>query len=213
MTKRIFILNGHPADTSLNKALARAYAVAAKAAGNHVRTQNISEMDFDIDYGFGGFANHKPLEPALETMMQNIEWCEHLVLVTPMWWGGIPAKLKGALDRSFLPGRAFDSRVPPGKMPLPMLSGRQRAGYPYLRYAALVPIIDVSQRDRPPTAKTGPNVCRHHPDTFHLLVRCQPPQDRAGQPLAHPDRRIGAPQRPNTIPNENSRTHLGTAIL
>ena len=124
MTNRIFILNGHPADTSLNMALAQTYAVAAKAAGNDVRTQNLSEMDFDIDYGLSGFENPKPLEPTLETMMQNIEWCEHLVLVTPMWWGGIPAKLKGAIDRTFLPGRAFDSRVPPGKMPLPMLSGR-----------------------------------------------------------------------------------------
>ena len=47
------------------------------------------------------------------------------MMVTPMWWGGLPAKLKGLFDRALLPGRAFDTR---SKnligMPLPLLGGR-----------------------------------------------------------------------------------------
>ena len=34
--KRIFVLNGHPAETSLNRTLAEAYADAARAAGHEV---------------------------------------------------------------------------------------------------------------------------------------------------------------------------------
>ena len=41
-----------------------------------------------------------------------------------MWWGGVPAKLKGLFDRALLPGRAFDTRNKKGGFPAPMLKGR-----------------------------------------------------------------------------------------
>ena len=124
MAKRVFILNGHPAQTSLNGTIAETYAQAAKDAGHDVRLSHLNNLDFDPDYGFGSYVESKPLEPALERMLSDIEWSEHFVIVSPMWWGGLPAKLKGAMDRAFLPGRAFDTRVPAGKMPKPMLGGR-----------------------------------------------------------------------------------------
>ncbi|GAA6208333.1 NAD(P)H-dependent oxidoreductase [Cognatishimia sp. WU-CL00825] len=119
--KRIFVLNGHPAETSLSRTFAEAYAAAARTAGHDVRVSHVRDLTFDMDYEFGGYKHSKPLEPDLEAVLQNIEWSEHVVLATPMWWGGLPAKLKGMIDRSFLPGRTFDTR---GKMPKPMLGGR-----------------------------------------------------------------------------------------
>lgn len=124
MTKRIFILNGHPAETSLNRTFAETYAHAARAAGHDVRLTHLHDLDFDLDFEHAGFSNIKPLEPGLETLLCDIEWSEHVVVLTPLWWGGIPAKLKGAFDRALLPGRTFDTRVPAGKMPKPMLGGR-----------------------------------------------------------------------------------------
>ena len=41
-----------------------------------------------------------------------------------MWWGGLPAKLKGLIDRPFLPGRAFDTRNSNKGLPQPLLEGR-----------------------------------------------------------------------------------------
>ena len=39
--------------------------------------------------------------------------------------GGLPARLKGLIDRAFLPGRTFDTKnTGLGGMPSPMLSGR-----------------------------------------------------------------------------------------
>lgn len=122
--KRIFILNGHPAQTSLSSTLAETYAAAANLAGHEIRLMHLHDLTFDSDFEFGGYRQFKPLEPALEEVLQNIEWCQHLVLTSPMWWGGLPAKLKGLIDRSFLPGRAVDTRVKDGAMPKPMLSGR-----------------------------------------------------------------------------------------
>jgi putative NADPH-quinone reductase len=122
--RRIFVLNGHPAASSLSKAMSEAYAQAAKTAGHEVRIMHLHDLDFDMDYGFAGYANNKPLEPDLENFQANVDWAQHVVLTTPMWWGGLPAKLKGLIDRAFLPGWAFDTRTLKMGMPAPMLKGR-----------------------------------------------------------------------------------------
>lgn len=124
-SKRIFILNGHPAESSLNRTLAESYADAAGAAGHEVRITHLHDLAFDPDYGFGGYEKQKPLEAHLEKVLDDIAWSEHVVLTTPMWWGGLPAKLKGLFDRAFLPGRTFNTRKTDWMgMPTPMLSGR-----------------------------------------------------------------------------------------
>lgn len=123
--KRIYVLDGHPAKDTLSRALAAAYAKAAEAKGHEVRVAHLSELAVDMDYENAGYVNTKPLEPALEQVMADIEWCEHFVMVAPMWWGSVPAKLKGLFDRAFLPGRAFDTRnLSKIGMPAPMLGGR-----------------------------------------------------------------------------------------
>ncbi len=123
--KRIYILNGHPAENSLNRTLAEVYCEAAREAGHEVRLTHLHDLTFDPDYGFGGYENQKPLEAVLEKVLEDIEWSEHMVLTTPMWWGGLPAKLKGLFDRAFLPGRTFNTRETDWMgMPTPMLSGR-----------------------------------------------------------------------------------------
>ncbi|MDO8887689.1 MAG: NAD(P)H-dependent oxidoreductase [Hydrogenophaga sp.] len=123
--KRIFILNGHPAETSLSRTLVEAYADAARQAGHEVRLTHLHDLHFDTDFGWVDFENPKPLEPALEQLLQDLSWSEHFMMSTPMWWGGLPAKLKGLFDRALLPGRAFDTR---NKtligLPRPMLTGR-----------------------------------------------------------------------------------------
>ncbi|WP_299878160.1 NAD(P)H-dependent oxidoreductase [uncultured Sulfitobacter sp.] len=123
--KKIFVLNGHPGATSLSRAFAERYETAATRAGHDVRVTHLSDLDFDDDFGQGTYTDFKPLEPALQKLMADIAWSDHLVLTTPMWWGGLPARLKGLIDRAFVPGLAFDPRTPKlGGMPSPMLTGR-----------------------------------------------------------------------------------------
>jgi len=124
MAKRILILNGHPAATSLSKQFAEIYAESARAGGFDTKLIHIRELEFDSDFGFGGYTQTKPLESDLEQLLVDMEWSEHLVLLTPMWWGGVPAKLKGLFDRILLPGRTFDTRKKVGGFPVPMLAGR-----------------------------------------------------------------------------------------
>ena len=123
--KRIFILNGHPAEHSLSRTLVEAYADAARQAGHEVRVTHLHDLQFDGDFGWVNFEHPKPLEPALEQWLQDLSWSEHFMMSTPMWWGGLPAKLKGLFDRTLLPGRTFDTRKKTLLgLPTPMLTGR-----------------------------------------------------------------------------------------
>ncbi len=85
---------------------------------------HLHDLSFDSDFGNTNYFQMKPLEPVLEKVLEDLKWSEHLVLSSPMWWGGLPAKLKGLLDRAFLPGRVFDTRVMKAGMPSPLLMGR-----------------------------------------------------------------------------------------
>jgi len=111
-SRKILVLNGHPGQTSLSKSLCQAYMDAAWEKGHTIRNHDLGEMSFDPDYGEGGYANPKPLEPDLEAFISDLEWADHIVMSTPLWWGAVPAKLKGLIDRSLLPGRSFDTRNP-----------------------------------------------------------------------------------------------------
>ena len=106
MPKKIFIWVGHPRATSFSHGLADAYQQAAEAKGAEVRRMNLADMDFDMDLT-EGYHSRKTLEPCLEEWRENLSWCEHTAWIYPYWWGGMPAKMKGVIDRSFLPGFAM----------------------------------------------------------------------------------------------------------
>jgi NAD(P)H dehydrogenase (quinone) len=124
MSRRILIADLHPARLSFSAALAQAYRTGAEAAGHEVRSLALSDMAFDPDLGQSSFRKAPPLEPDLATFRDALDWAGHVVLVLPMWWGGLPAKAKGLFDRSFLPGTAFDPRQRRMGLPKPLLAGR-----------------------------------------------------------------------------------------
>ena len=106
MAGKIFIWVGHPRHTSLSHALADAYQRGAEAHGAEVRRMNLHDMEFDADLT-DGYTRRKMLEPDLFDWQQNTTWADHLCWVYPLWWGGMPAKMKGVIDRAFLPGFAM----------------------------------------------------------------------------------------------------------
>lgn len=124
MSRRVFILNGHPGGSSLCQSLAEAYAKAAREAGHGVRVAHIGALRFDPDFGEGSYRAIKPWEPDLQTIADAITWAGHIVLVSPMWWGHAPALTKGLIDRLLIPGFAMDPRQRRMGVPKPLLTGR-----------------------------------------------------------------------------------------
>jgi putative NADPH-quinone reductase len=104
--KRVFLLLGHPDKSGMCGRLADAYEEGAKAGGHEIRRMDIGEMTFDPIL-HKGYRAMQELEPDLKKFQENVQWADHLVIIYPVWWVGMPAILKGLFDRAWLPGSAF----------------------------------------------------------------------------------------------------------
>jgi putative NADPH-quinone reductase len=105
-SRKIFILLGHTDEATLSGAMADAYEKAARAAGHEVRRMNLGQMHFDPIL-HQGYKVIQELEPDLKDFQENVRWAEHVVIVYPIWWSGMPAMLKGLFDRAWIPHFAF----------------------------------------------------------------------------------------------------------
>ncbi|MCW3463903.1 NAD(P)H-dependent oxidoreductase [Chitinophaga nivalis] len=103
---KIVIINGHPDTESYNFALHAAYKKGALSTGAEVREVTLAHLQFNPNLQHG-YRKRMELEPDLLAAWENIVWADHMVWIYPLWWGGMPALLKGFLDRLFLPGMAF----------------------------------------------------------------------------------------------------------
>lgn len=106
MSRKIVIINGHPNKDSLNFGLAKAYKTGAESSGAEVKEIIIADLTFNPNLQYG-YQKRMELEADLLEAWEKITWAEHLVWVHPVWWGGLPAIMKGFIDRLFLPGFAF----------------------------------------------------------------------------------------------------------
>jgi NAD(P)H dehydrogenase (quinone) len=106
---KILILNAHPYPQSFCESLANAYREGAESTGNEIKFTNLRDLDFSLILK-GGYSEETILEPDLQKQQEFILWCEHLVIITPVWWMSSPALLKGYIDRIFLPGFAHKQK-------------------------------------------------------------------------------------------------------
>lgn len=109
MSKRIALVVGHPDKESFNFALAEAYLTGAKKSGSEVREVIIADMDFNPNLKYG-YRQRTELEPDLIKAQETLKWADHIVWIYPVWWGSVPAMMKGFIDRVLLPGFAFKKR-------------------------------------------------------------------------------------------------------
>ncbi|WP_412031828.1 NAD(P)H-dependent oxidoreductase [Metamycoplasma buccale] len=104
--KKFYIIMGHPNVNSFNGYLANEYEKKLTKLGYQVRRQNLGELKFDPIL-HKGYKEIQDLEDDLVKAQENIKWADEIIIIYPLWWGTIPALLKGFIDRIFLPGFAF----------------------------------------------------------------------------------------------------------
>ena len=135
--KKILIINGHPNAKSYCAALCDAYLRGAIKSGHEVVLLNLHELKFDLNFN-GSYAELKTqtVEKDLIFAQEKITRADHLVIVHPVWWGSVPALLKGFFDKTLLPGFAFKYRK--GSAFWDKLLSNKTKHYIYDRYTALV---------------------------------------------------------------------------
>ncbi len=109
MNKRIAVIVGHPDKESYNFAIAEAYKKGVQTSGAEIQEIIIRDLDFNPNLQFG-YRKRTKLEPDLLKSQEILKWADHLVWIYPVWWGSIPAIMKGFLDRVLLPGYAFNKK-------------------------------------------------------------------------------------------------------
>lgn len=107
--KTILIINGNPKEHSLSKSIVESYKKGAENAAK-VEVLHLNELTFNINQTGPLKLEENVLEASLIHTQNLIKIADHIVWVYPIWWGGMPALLKGFIDRTFLSGYAFQYR-------------------------------------------------------------------------------------------------------
>lgn len=114
---KTLVIDGHPNPDSLTAALAARYAEACDDA----RLLVVRDLDFDLRL-HGGYGSDQPTEPDIENTIAALFEADHIVIATPVWWGSVPATLKGFFDRAFRIGETY--RYSERGFPEGLLAGR-----------------------------------------------------------------------------------------
>ncbi len=119
----ILILDGHPDAKGghLCSALALAYAEGAREGGHGVTLLRVAEMDFDLLRAGDDFERGRP-GADIRRAQAALQAAGHIVLVFPLWLGGMPALLKAFLEQALRPDFAFEQTS--AGFPKRLLKGR-----------------------------------------------------------------------------------------
>lgn len=116
---RVLVVFAHPGPGSYGAAL-RDRAMAALAAGGHeVRLRDLYAEGFDPVLSRVEWERYLDDPGAnvagVQGHVDDLRWAEALIVIYPTWYYGLPAMLKGWLERVWLPGVTFEAAVQKGR--------------------------------------------------------------------------------------------------
>lgn len=107
---RALVVYCHPNPDSFTAAVRDVVLKKLEENGADVRITDLYQSEFppvlsrsELD----GYLDHPSNAEPVARDVQDLKWCDTLIFVYPTWWYGLPALLKGWLDRVFLPDVAF----------------------------------------------------------------------------------------------------------
>lgn len=107
---KALVIYCHPNPKSYTHAVLERVQTTLEQAGAELRVIDLYASEFDprltlreLETYVDTPQNRAPIEEHCDAL----EWCDALIFIYPTWWYGLPAMLKGWLDRVMLPGLAF----------------------------------------------------------------------------------------------------------
>ncbi len=107
---RALVVYCHPDPESFNAAICDLVCRRLTAAGAELRVLDLYARGFDGALSraeWQGYLDSPANRTVVEEDAAALEWCDTLIFIYPTWWYGLPALLKGWLDRVMLPDVAF----------------------------------------------------------------------------------------------------------
>ena len=123
--KNVLIIHAHPEDQSFCSSLKKRAVSHFENKGYHVKVSDLYAMEFEpvgAKHDFTDLKNpdffkyqkeqvnafeNNLFVSDLKLEMEKLEWCDILIFNFPLWWFGLPAILKGWVDRVFAMGFVY----------------------------------------------------------------------------------------------------------
>ena len=130
----------HPVEGSFCSAMRDAAISGLRAAGHMVDVINLAAEQFNPVMTTSEWNTYQQgngdVPMGLERDVALVKSAEIIVFIYPTWWGGLPAQLKGWLERVMLPGTAFvfneNNKVRPGLWNIRRIHIASTFGSPWL---------------------------------------------------------------------------------
>lgn len=117
---RALVVVAHPCTDSFTHAASRAAVTGLERAGHRVEVIDLYADGFrphmSLDERLAYESDAPVLDPQVADHIERLRQSSILVFVYPTWWGGLPAMMKGWLERIMVPGVGFTFDERSGKV-------------------------------------------------------------------------------------------------
>jgi len=111
---KVLVVLAHPSQESFVSFLCSEVVAELSSGGHEIRHHDLWAENFNPVFTpyerlnhVGDVAEKLNELPELRQHIEDLQWCDALVLVYPTWWSGQPAILKGWFDRVLMNGVAW----------------------------------------------------------------------------------------------------------
>ncbi|KHD34628.1 NAD(P)H dehydrogenase [Clostridium acetobutylicum] len=104
------IVFAHPNPNSFGKGILDEVVKASEESGAAVRIRDLYQLGFDPILKPADFETFQRGEVPqdIKDEQENIKWANMITFIYPVWWAGLPAMLKGYVDRVYSYGFAYE---------------------------------------------------------------------------------------------------------
>lgn len=103
------IIYAHPNQGSINSRLKETIVSTLKGKGHETITRDLYALNFDPILSWADMQGQRAgkVEPAVSAEQEHLAWADVVTFIYPIWWTGMPAIMKGYIDRVMSYGFAY----------------------------------------------------------------------------------------------------------
>jgi len=103
------IIYAHPNSASLNHFFKQTVVESLEKKGEEVIVRDLNEINFNPVLSLEDMQGQRMGKVAdeIKTEQDFISWADQIIFIYPIWWTGMPAIMKGFIDRVFSYGFAY----------------------------------------------------------------------------------------------------------